>query len=170
MSTINNVKFTSALETWLKHSGLHGRHDRAVQYIRVRNYCTNLQKLEFKEILSDSYWDLLHANHKLTKLTITLGYDCSFCDVIPDDLLLSSVLLLSVNMRLFHNETVLFQFLSIFPSVESVIMYEYEVYSFIAGQLDKCRLIEILSKVKDVYLRQLLQKQSCLFHFLYEHS
>jgi len=156
---IDDVEYVSALDTWLKHCGptlksvtLHGCHDHVVQY--TQKYCTNLRKLEIKEILSlDSYWDLLRANHNLTELIITLRYDCSFCEVIPDDILLSSVLLLSVNMRLFNSDTLYFQFLSIFPSVECLIMYEYELFSSIAGQLDKRMLIEILSTVKDVYLR-----------------
>ena len=156
---INDTEFVPALESWLKHSGpilesvlLKGCHDCAIHCIREN--CTNLRKKTVSEILSmDSYWDILRANHSFTELSISVRYDCSFCEQIPDDLLLSSVEKVSIDMRLFGSNVLFFDFISKFPSLQSLILFKYELFSYVAGQLDKHLLIETLPKLKDVYLR-----------------
>lgn len=156
---VNDTEFVPALESWLKHSGpiiesvlLEGCHDCVIHCIREN--CTNLRKITLSEILSmDSYWDILHANYNLKELSISVRYDCNFCVQIPDDFVLSWVKKVSIDMRLFGSNLLFFDFISKFPSLECLVLFKYELFSFVVGQLDKHLLIETLPNLKDVYLR-----------------
>lgn len=152
---IYSARFKRKLERWLKHCGsevnsvvFNSCEGYTVQCIRER--CTNLRKMALSNVISmQPYWGILRAKcDAIVTLTILASLDCSICEVIPANLWFPSVRNLTVDMRIFNEKNVFIDFLSRFPSVQSLALTQYRLFSYLVSALNKNELRETLPNLK----------------------
>ena len=148
-------RFERKLERWLNYCGseVHSVVFNTCEGYTVqciRELCTNIRKISLSNVNSmEPYWGVLRAkSDALVTLTILASLDCSICEVIPANVLFSSVRNLTVDMRLFNEKNVFIDFLSRFSSVHSLTLIRYRLFSYMVIALNKNELREILPNLK----------------------